>query len=458
MSIQELELAEKRNFYDIINPPKKGKRKIDTKEFDEACLSEISKKPLIRHVKNEMSEEEVDYISKSFFQNGNFYTDGLLKSDILNATLSLNIPLNKYVLVKYNETKDRQKISNEDKKIYLLHKEIPNIYMEGFVFYNLKENSFVFENVNVNCYELSKLEKKIQNYKDFSPSMFSMKPPLDLIPSLENSEDFLCDKKLQLGEKYGTLRMIPEFGPKKCKEANKNEIFSFKDKRFNSFLKDNMSVEKVELIKRVQYVNSPSFKDWCFIDDKISEDPTVKVLQEKLKEKKCIYWDAEYTSKKQYLHGFYHEEGTYEYIWEDDNEERLCQKVFDFFQKYSDYAFIYYVADKSKFEKLLEKMKVSYPKNFFDLTIDLFPIIKNYCAFKGAYNFSIKSIEKVFTKKGLITETYEDGNCKNGLDSIFIFHEYLKTKDERIKQDIIEYNRLDCQNQKIILNKLLTLK
>ena len=43
---------------------------------------------------------------------------------------------------------------------------------------------------------------------------------------------------------------------------------------------------------------------------------------------------------------------------------------------------------------------MSYPKNFFDLTIDLFPLIKNYCAFKGAYNFSMKSIEKVFTDKG----------------------------------------------------------
>ena len=83
---------------------------------------------------------------------------------------------------------------------------------------------------------------------------------------------------------------------------------------------------------------------------------------------------------------------------------------------------------KSKFQKLLEKMKMSYPKNFFDLTID-FPLIKNYCAFKGAYNFSMKSIEKVFTDKGLITETYKDGNCKNGLESISIFEEYLKNKE-----------------------------
>ena len=219
-----------------------------------------------------------------------------------------------------------------------------------------------------------------------------------------------------------------------------------------------MKGQSLDTIKRVQRVNSPSFKGWYFIDDKIVQDPNFKVLQEKFKEGKCIYWDAEYTSEQQYLYGFYHEDGRYEHIWEDDNESRLCERVFDFFQKYPDHAFIYYVADKSKFQKLLEKMKMSYSKNFFDLTIDLFPMIKNYCAFKGAYNFSMKSIEKVFTDKGLITETYKDGNCKNGLESISIFQEYLKTKNQDIRQDIIEYNRLDCQNQKIILNQLLTLK
>lgn len=458
MNIQELELAEKGNFYNIIYPLEKRKININRNELEESCFHEIIKNQQIKNVENEISSKDADYISKFYFKDGNFYVDGLIKSNILNTTLSLDIPLNKYVLVKYNETTEKQKCTNEDKKIFFLHREIPNIYKEGFVFYNLEEKTFVFEKVNINWYELSKLEKKIQNYKDFSPSMFVMKPPDDLLPKFTNPEELLCNKKIKLGEKYGVMSMLPSFGLKTSEKAKEKGIFSFKDGNFDSFLEDEMKGETLRTIRRVQRVNSPSFKNWYFIDDKILENPSFKILQEKFKERKCIYWDAEYTSKQQYLYGFYHEDGTYEHIWEDDNELRLCERVFDFFKKYPDYAFIYYAADKSKFQKLLEKTGISYPDNFFDLTIDLLPIIKKYCAFKGAYNFSIKSIEKVFTEKGFISDTYKDGNCKNGLESISIFEDYLKTKNDTIRNDIIEYNKLDCQNQKIILNKLLTLK
>ena len=465
MNIQELQLAEQGNFYDIIHPPKKMKTSINRYKLEESCFNEIIKNLHIFYVENDISGKDADYISKFYFKDGNFYVDGLIKSNILNTTLSLDIPLNKYVLVKYNETTEKQKCANEDKKIFFLDRQIPNIYKEGFVFYNLKEKTFVFEKVNINWYELSKLEKKIQNYKDFSPSMFLIKPPHDLLPKFTNPEDLLCNEKIELGEKYGVMSMLPSIGSKTFEKAKEKRIFSFKDGNFDSFLEEEMKGETLRTIRRVQRVNSPLYKNWYFIDDKIGDDPTFKILQGKFKEGKCIYWDAEYTSYQQYLYGFYHEDGTYEHIWEDDNELRLCKRVFDFFKKYPDHAFIYYAADKSKFQKLLEKTGISYPDNFFDLTIDLLPIIKKYCAFKGAYNFSIKSIEKVFTEKGFITETYKDGNCKNGLESISIFKDYLKTNykqnsrmSQRIRNDIIEYNRLDCQNQKIILNQLLTLK
>lgn len=458
MNIQELQLAEQENFYNIVHPSKKIKRWVDTKQLEENCLDEIMKNQAIKTVESKISDNDTDYISKFYFENGNFHVDGLIKSDIVNTTLSLEIPLNQYVLVKYNQTKDEQKLSNEDKKIFFLHRQIPNLYKEGFVFYNLKEKTFVFEKVYIDWYRFSKLEKKIQNYKDFSPSMFVMKPPHDLLPTFHNSEDLLCNEQLELGKKYGVMSMLPSFGSRTSEKAKKNGIFSFNDSKFDSFLKSNIKGQNLDTIKRVLLVNSLSFNSWYFIDDQIVTDPTFKILQEKFKEGKCIYWDAEYTSNQQYLYGFYHEDGRYEHIWEDDNESRLCERVFDFFKKYPDHAFVYYVADKSKLKKLFKKMEISYPDNFFDLTIDLFPMVKKYCAFKGAYNFSIKSIEKVFTEKGLITETYKDGNCKNGLESISIFEEYLKTKNQDIREDIIEYNRLDCQNQKIILNQLLTLK
>ena len=87
--------------------------------------------------------------------------------------------------------KEEQKISNEDKNIFFLHRQIPNLYKDGFVVYNLKENAFVLEKININWYEFSKLEKKFKNYKDFSPSMFVMKLPFDLPLTFNNCEDLL---------------------------------------------------------------------------------------------------------------------------------------------------------------------------------------------------------------------------------------------------------------------------
>ena len=166
MNLQELQLAEQGNFYNIIHPSKKTKRRVDTKQLEESCFDEILKNQQIKNVESKLSDKDADYISKFFFENGNFYVDGLIKSDILNVTLSLDIPLNQYVLVKYNETKEEQKISNEDKKIFFLHRQIPNLYKDGFVFYNLKENAFVLEKININWYMNSpSLKKKFKIIK-----------------------------------------------------------------------------------------------------------------------------------------------------------------------------------------------------------------------------------------------------------------------------------------------------
>ena len=72
MNIQELELAEKGNFYDIIHPPKKMKISINRYKLEESCFNEIIKNLHIFYVENDISGKDADYISKFYFKDGNF--------------------------------------------------------------------------------------------------------------------------------------------------------------------------------------------------------------------------------------------------------------------------------------------------------------------------------------------------------------------------------------------------
>ena len=85
----------------------------------------------------------------------------------------------------------------------------------------------------------------------------------------------------------------------------------------------------------------------------------------------------------------------------------------------------------------------------------MFLIGKNYVAFKDCYNFKLKTIEKALAKQGLIETSYKDITCQSCGDSIEMFEDYKIFKCATLQKEILEYNKIDCINQKKILNELL---
>lgn len=460
-TIQELRFAYNNNFYDIVIPPKKTIFFKDSEKelLEQKCLKQIRNKKFIQNIEIGKFTETSDYIHLFFQKEGNFFVDGLVKSNVLQKykKVNPNIPHDEYVLCKFIKFKTNIKITEEDKKIYYLSKTITTIHRKGFVFYCYETKEFVYQDINIDWYKMKCLEKKIQNYKEFYPTMSMMCLPKDCRPTFYNS-DFSFEK-VKIGEKYGEISLLPGCGEKICQFFHEKQVYSTKDGKYKKVLNEKIKGKTLERIKRVQFVNSSKYKDWIYINQELYNDNLFQTVEKKYKEEKLIFFDSEYISgKNQYLYGFFHQNETFHYIWNDSDEKKLLDEIVEYWEKYPDYVFIYYDADKGKLKKLFEKTNTPIPKNFFQMTIDMIPFLQDYCAFKGVYNFSMKSIEKVFIEQGYIKDTYEDGICKNGFDSISLFKKYLETKDESIKKDIIEYNRLDCQNQKIILNELLRLK
>ena len=149
-------------------------------------------------------------------------------------------------------------------------------------------------------------------------------------------------------------------------------------------------------------------------------------------------------------------------FWTDENETQLFEKLYNFLETKSDHAIVYYHADLSYYKKLW--------KSYFDAThwttigqpstsnwYDLKYVVQEFCSFRGAYTFSIKDIIKSYSSMNLCENPYEtedENTCTNGLESIFLFQEYRKTKQCLIKEKLIQYNINDCIVQKIILDDI----
>ena len=93
--------------------------------------------------------------------------------------------------------------------------------------------------------------------------------------------------------------------------------------------------------------------------------------------------------------------------------------------------------------------------SFFSNFVDLYQLLKNYVAFKDCYNFKLKTIEKALEKQGLIQTSYKDLTCQCGGDSVQMYEDYKLFKSQEIKNEILEYNKIDCINQKKILHEIL---
>jgi hypothetical protein len=82
------------------------------------------------------------------------------------------------------------------------------------------------------------------------------------------------------------------------------------------------------------------------------------------------------------------------------------------------------------------------------------PIIIN-----GVYNYKLKTVARALHKMGYIKESWDDMNqCGDGLTAMFLASQYydmpVEKRDDKIMNDIIEYNKVDCSSVSELLEFL----
>jgi predicted RecB family nuclease len=82
--------------------------------------------------------------------------------------------------------------------------------------------------------------------------------------------------------------------------------------------------------------------------------------------------------------------------------------------------------------------------------VDLFRIVQNSLIISEP-SYSLKSIEVFYRGK-------RDDNVTTSMDSVVQFEKYLETEDESIMNDIIEYNKTDCESLKDLQDWLIEIR
>jgi len=166
--------------------------------------------------------------------------------------------------------------------------------------------------------------------------------------------------------------------------------------------------------------------------------------------------------------GFIHKNHFYDYTISDytkKNEEKIIQgfsnHLFKINNKYNNIINIYHWghAEYNYFNYIRKNHpSIDFPNYKLINILDYFrmePIIV-----QGVFRFGLKTIGKALYKNNLIKTTWEDDN-DNGLDAMIRFKEICKNNKKNIPikryieiSNIIEYNRIDCQVLKEIIDLL----
>lgn len=178
------------------------------------------------------------------------------------------------------------------------------------------------------------------------------------------------------------------------------------------------------------------------------------------KPKTEIYFDIEGLTDKanDYLYGFIvlrNGEYSYKYVFADDpKDEKKVWKGFVKLLKDKDDFVIYHFSpyEKVSIKRMFERYGCS--KDLFDRIIsnmvDLYPILKKSVVLP-VHSYSLKSVAKYLG--------FEWSNGKaRGRQSVIWYKKYLHTKDVKLKNLLLEYNKDDCMATMIIKKWLERLK
>jgi hypothetical protein len=330
-----------------------------------------------------------------------------------------------------------------------------DIHLDGVFYIDLKDNTLHYLSINYNENEMKDMKNKILQWKRYH-TLYEKN--LSLFPTWaypDFTKGDVYPKKIEFGTELGEISQLYYCKEKVRKLCHENNIFSYHDERFLPFLKTIHTQKKYEIIKRIVDVQKKIDNSWYIIDEKIVEDNNFQKL---LQSKKIYYMDFETdVNQNVYLIGILSHEGEMISLWENPRKE--FEK---FLEDNKDAVFVYYYAEKRQMKDWLIHQygeNKSEAENWINENttnwIDLNPILSNYCAFKDAFDFKLKSIQKAFSNHGIITENYSE-ECANGKESLDVYREYSETQNDDLKKNLIHYNYLDCLFTKNIAEFIYT--
>jgi len=158
----------------------------------------------------------------------------------------------------------------------------------------------------------------------------------------------------------------------------------------------------------------------------------------------------------EYLHGLYLNTGKkmeFKYFWakelDVDYERENFKKLIEYLQKHFEknpdaYLYHYNIYEKTALRNLSNEFSSIYPngEHFVDQLlrlekfVDLYRVV-DQCMLTSEKDNSLKTIEKFY-------EGTREANIKSAGESIVLYDQWLESQSDKLKQDIINYNKDDC--------------
>lgn len=348
-----------------------------------------------------------------------------------------------------------------------------------------KDYSRILEKVKNGLDWLKKLKHEGKYWDPTNPHIY------ELYPNMKNEKDNNWKKTKQLlSEKIGEFTMIWNCSNSVKYNSHLNNIYSWKDPRFNIFdymnkneistIIDNIIKINNQSVKLYDYNKNVKIKNWKSIDI-LSFSNKNKIIMEgfidientidirtidKPKEDGIVYMLGLYynnnifTSRtKKYKKDMFHKTFCVKQL-NKKQEEELIKDFILFLKSFNCEKHItwrlYHFSGTEKYtlNKLMNNYNIS-PEEY-GITIewiDLYDILIKYMfVFKNCFDYSIKSINKVLYDLGNVSRnyTYENLSIKNGLDTIIAVFECdensknITFNKSKLMDSVIYYNSVDC--------------
>ena len=445
---------------------------------------------------------------KLIYRNMNVKCDIMIRLDYFKTifpfadNVALDFNSDKYILIDIsystvNFKSDKKECLNEGILLYkkcslyafqlALEEEI-NYYARSFIIgkeYYYKKTRLPKKEYISEVIYTTKIKEKLEesyhwiillknNYMNMSIYPSPTHP--ELYPNMNNKESEWENEKYKLAERIKEITLVWNISYNDRCIFLKKGIKCWDDPKLLSELKDN---KKKDIQERIIHMNQQ--EDILLYPRKTISKDFKELL---IKKDTDIIFDVEsflsFDDKSDYFHdninnnpilaiiGFIHNEHFYDYTisnYTRESEEKIIKDfsnhLLKISNKYKNTINIYHWghAEYNYFNYIRKNYPlIDFPEYKLINILDYFrmePIIV-----QGIFKFGLKTIGKALYKNNLIKTTWENDN-DNGLDAMIQFKDLCikNTKNIPIKRyveisNIIEYNRIDCQVLKEIIELL----